>query len=258
MIEGSSPFLSENAARVVRCPSPSFTERRGGGRPALVVLHYTAMESGAAAVARLCDPKIEASAHYLIDIDGTVTAMVAEEQRAWHAGASFWGGVQDVNSWSIGIEIANPGHHLGYPPYPEAQMASLEGLLGGIIRRWTISPEGVVAHACIAPGRKIDPGEKLDWRRLARAGLAVWIDPPVARDSVAADLPELMAAAALLGYPVPETPEWSEDMKALWHSLSMRWLAPSPLFGHPPCRAGLRHIQMLAERWPATITGSNG
>lgn len=164
---------------IIERPSPNFTERRGTDRPDMVVLHYTGMQSAAAAVDRLCDPGPEVSAHYLIAEDGSVTRMVAEEMRAWHAGASRWGAVTDVNSHSIGIELANPGHHLGYPPFPEPQMAALERLLAGVLARWQIDPARVVGHEHVAPGRKIDPGEKFDWLRLARQGLARWpiVDP---------------------------------------------------------------------------------
>ena len=160
--------------RIAERPSPNRGERRGGATPDMVVLHYTAMESARAAADRLCDPRSEVSAHYLIARDGEVLALVPEELRAWHAGVSNWGGMADVNSRSIGIELDNPGHAAGYPPYPEPQMAALEALLAGILGRWPIPTERVVGHACVAPGRKIDPGEKLDWRRLARRGLAVW------------------------------------------------------------------------------------
>ncbi|MEM0944549.1 MAG: N-acetylmuramoyl-L-alanine amidase, partial [Pseudomonadota bacterium] len=128
----------------------------------MVVLHYTGMESAAAAIARLADPDAEVSAHYVIDQDGTRTKMVRPHHRAWHAGVSRWGEVADVNSHSIGIELVNPGDQ----PYPEAQMATLEALLGHLLARFSIQPERVVGHACVAPGRKIDPGPKFDWRRL--------------------------------------------------------------------------------------------
>ena len=159
--------------------SPNFTERRGVAAPDMVVLHYTGMESAEAALARLCDPGPEVSAHYLIAEDGRIWRLVAEEMRAWHAGVSSWDGERDVNSHSIGIELANPGHELGYPPFPEPQMATMEGLLARCLDRWAILPERVVGHEHVAPGRKIDPGEKFDWPRLVRRGLAAWpiIDP---------------------------------------------------------------------------------
>lgn len=153
--------------------SPNFGSRRGGARPALIVLHYTGMQSSAAALERLCDPVAEVSAHYLISETGEVVAIVPEEMRAWHAGAGAWRGWSDVNSVSIGIELANTGAH----PFPEPQMRALEALLDGVRGRWGIAPEGVIAHADMAPGRKTDPGPRFDWCRLARAGHAVWPGP---------------------------------------------------------------------------------
>ncbi|MDZ4136069.1 MAG: N-acetylmuramoyl-L-alanine amidase [Paracoccaceae bacterium] len=134
------------------------------------MIHYTAMPSAQAACARLCDPQAEVSAHYLIDVDGTVLALVAEEQRAWHAGAGEWGGRADINSRSVGVELANTGAE----PFAARQMDALEHLLAGIMGRWSIPAQGVIGHSDMAPGRKADPGPKFDWRRLARCGLSVW------------------------------------------------------------------------------------
>lgn len=149
-------------------PSPNFGERREGARPSLIVLHYTAMDRADEACARLCDPAAEVSAHYLIDYDGTVLSLVDEDKRAWHAGAGGWGEITDVNSHSIGIELQNTGAE----PFGEPQMASLEDLLRAIMARWGIDAENVIGHADCAPDRKVDPGEKFDWERLARQGLA--------------------------------------------------------------------------------------
>ncbi|MEL6798600.1 MAG: N-acetylmuramoyl-L-alanine amidase [Pseudomonadota bacterium] len=151
-------------------PSPNFGKRRGGAAVSLIVLHYTAMESAQAALDRLCDPGAEVSAHYLIWEDGALCALVAEDMRAWHAGAGAWGGVEDVNSASIGIELANDG----CSPFPEAQMVALEALLDGVMARHRLGPEAVIAHSDMAPGRKTDPGPRFDWRRLAVGGRAVW------------------------------------------------------------------------------------
>lgn len=150
-------------------PSPNFGERRGGVVPSLVVIHYTAMTSCAAARERLCDPAAEVSAHWLISEDGGTEALVPEDARAWHAGAGWWAGGDDVNSRSIGIELANRGDH----PFPEPQMAALEDLLRGIMARWSIPPAGVIGHSDMAPARKRDPGPRFDWGRLARQGLAL-------------------------------------------------------------------------------------
>jgi len=154
-------------------PSPNFGERRDGAIPDMVVLHYTAMDSAKAALDRLSAPEAEVSAHYLISEVGEVFSLVAEEKRAWHAGTGQWGMVTDVNSRSIGIEIANTG----FAPFPEPQMLALERLLHGIMRRWAIRPERIIGHSDMAPGRKIDPGLRFDWRRLALGGLSVWPDP---------------------------------------------------------------------------------
>ena len=149
-------------------PSPNFGPRRGGLTPSIVVIHYTAMKNAQDALDRLCDPAAEVSAHYLIANDGTLTQLVAEEQRAWHAGHGEWRGEADVNSRSIGIELDNTGSH----PFSEPQMAALEMLLERVLSRWSIRPDNVIAHSDMAPGRKYDPGARFDWTRLARGGLA--------------------------------------------------------------------------------------
>jgi len=151
-------------------PSPNWNERK---LPiSMVVLHYTGMRSAAEAIDRLCDPAAEVSAHYLIDEDGTVIRLVDEARRAWHAGRSYWRGVTDINSASIGIELVNPGHEFGYRPFTDAQMESLIPLLADIVRRHAISPANVIGHSDIAPARKTDPGELFDWDTLARYRLA--------------------------------------------------------------------------------------
>ncbi len=152
--------------------SPNCGERRLGARPSIIVIHYTGMASCAAARARLCDPASEVSAHWLISESGAVEALVPEDLRAWHAGAGEWAGVTDVNSASIGIELANPGD----APFAAPQMVALEGVLRGAMARWGIGPHRVIGHSDMAPLRKIDPGLRFDWRALAVQGLAVWPD----------------------------------------------------------------------------------
>jgi N-acetylmuramoyl-L-alanine amidase len=149
-------------------PSANFGPRKDGLTPSLVVLHYTAMQSCDAARDRLCDPQAEVSAHYLISRYGQILRLVGEDQRAWHAGAGSWGGLDDINSRSIGIELDNGGSH----PFAAAQMNSLEGLLKDILNRWSISRTGVIGHSDMAPTRKSDPGAHFDWERLERQGLA--------------------------------------------------------------------------------------
>lgn len=155
----------------VDTPSPNFGERK---LPiTLIVIHYTGMETAQAAIDRLCDPEAQVSAHYLVDEDGTIHRMVAEENRAWHAGKSSWRGIDDVNSASIGIELVNPGHEFGYRQFPEAQMSSLIPLVAEIKERHGITRGNVVGHSDIAPARKQDPGELFNWHALARLRLAL-------------------------------------------------------------------------------------
>jgi N-acetylmuramoyl-L-alanine amidase len=152
-------------------PSPNWNARK---LPvSMVVLHYTGMTSAADALERLCDPAAEVSAHYLIDEDGTVTRLVDEAHRAWHAGKAYWRGLTDINSASVGIELVNPGHEFGYRPFADAQMEALVPLLADIVVRHGIAPADVVGHSDVAPARKTDPGELFDWDLLARYRLAL-------------------------------------------------------------------------------------
>lgn len=157
-------------AQLIRqAPSPNFGPRREGLAPRYIVLHYTAMASAAAAEERLSDPAFEVSAHYLLARSGAVTQLVAEEMRAWHAGAGSWRGQADMNSRSIGIELANTGHE----PYPSAQISALITLMREIMGRWEIPPARVIGHSDMAPGRKIDPGRRFPWAALEAAGVAL-------------------------------------------------------------------------------------
>ncbi len=232
-------------------PSPNFGPRRGGAAANMVVLHYTGMETAAAAIDRLADPASEVSAHYVVCPDGRTLRMVAEEMRAWHAGAACWGGVSDVNSRSVGIEIVNPGHELGYPPFPEAQVAALEDLLAGILARHAIPPERVVGHACVAPERKRDPGEKFDWRRLALGGLSIWPDPSADSGppwAAGADAARFQSAARRFGYQVPDSGAWCASTLAVWRAFAMRFLPARAQL--PPADAGTALLERLAARWP--------
>ena len=156
---------------IIDTPSPNFNERK---LPvSMIVLHYTGMADGQAALERLCNPVAEVSAHYLVDEDGTIHRLVAEDKRAWHAGKSRWRGIEDVNSASIGIEIVNPGHELGYRPFSEEQIDALIPLVARIKESHGITRGNVVGHSDIAPMRKQDPGELFPWSRLARLRLAL-------------------------------------------------------------------------------------
>ena len=143
----------------------------------MLVLHYTGMVDGPAALARLRDPAAKVSSHYLVEEDGRTVRLVAEERRAWHAGVSSWRGEREVNGHSIGIEIVNPGHEHGYRPFPEAQVAAVIALVAAIRDRWDIPDRNLVAHSDVAPARKSDPGELFPWRRLSQAGHGLWTEP---------------------------------------------------------------------------------
>ena len=151
----------------------------------MLILHYTGMRTGRAALARLRDAAAAVSAHYLVEEDGAIARLVPERRRAWHAGRASWRGREDVNSASIGIEIVNPGHDLGYRPFPARQMAAVTALCHAILARHPIPPRHVLAHADVAPGRKRDPGELFDWRALAREGIGLWPETTVAAAATA-------------------------------------------------------------------------
>lgn len=183
---------------VRRVPSPNFDERPGP--PDMVVLHYTDMADVNAALTRLASPASKVSAHYLITGDGEVVQMVDEEARAWHAGVSFWDGSRDINARAIGIELDSPGHQPDAPDFPEPQIAALLDLMDGLRQRWTIPLRGVVAHSDIAPMRKIDPGERFPWARLAAAGHALFVPQETATTAAEDTLWPALAAA---GYGPP-------------------------------------------------------
>jgi N-acetylmuramoyl-L-alanine amidase len=158
-------------------PSPNHNERPDGCRIDTLILHYTGMTSAEAAIRRLCDPRAEVSAHYLVEEDGALHQLVPEARRAWHAGVSFWQGARNLNDRSIGIEIVNPGHEFGYRAFPGAQIEVVAALCLDICRRHGIPAERVLAHSDIAPARKEDPGELFPWDALAHAGVGQWLEP---------------------------------------------------------------------------------
>jgi N-acetylmuramoyl-L-alanine amidase len=152
-------------------PSPNFDERT---LPVtMIVLHYTGMQDAESALVRMTDPEAKVSAHYCVCEDGEVLRLVDEEKRAWHAGRSYWRGISDVNSASVGIEIVNPGHEFGYRPFPEAQIDRLIPLIADVKERHDVPRANVVGHSDVAPARKQDPGELFDWGRLGKLGLAL-------------------------------------------------------------------------------------
>ena len=170
-------FASDCALGVDVVASPNHGERAGGAQPSLIILHYTGMEDAAEALARLCSPESEVSAHYLVFDDARIVQCVPEARRAWHAGVSVWNGMTDINSHSIGIEIANPGHEFGYTDFPSAQIDAVIALCRDIVARHGIRADRVLGHSDVAPTRKLDPGEKFPWRALHAAGIGHWTEP---------------------------------------------------------------------------------
>ncbi|MBL4617791.1 MAG: N-acetylmuramoyl-L-alanine amidase [Robiginitomaculum sp.] len=166
----------------------------------MLVLHYTGMQDAKSAITRLCDAKAKVSAHYVIDEAGQVFALVAEESRAWHAGIAHWRGVTDINNISIGIEIVNGGHDFGLHEFPHAQISAVIKLCQDILQRHDISPANIVGHNEIAPNRKLDPGEKFPWEKLARSGIGIWPEPK--SQTTIIDLDEAKTCLQAIGYDV--------------------------------------------------------
>ena len=194
-------------------PSPNFEPRRGAGVPSMLLLHYTGVASAAKAIDWLSRAESKVSAHYVLDEAGFLTQLVAEDQRAWHAGLAIWAGETDINSASIGIEVQNPGHEFGYPDFPEPQMRVLEALCREIITRHGIRPERVSLIPTSRPTRKIDPGEKFPWARLAASGIGHWMhpepvnwtDPGIARDAAGPLVAAVQTMLAGYGYGIDAT-----------------------------------------------------
>jgi len=158
--------------------SPNHDERKDGRAPNMILLHYTGMQSGDAALKRLCSAESKVSAHYVVFEDGRIVQCVPEVRRAWHAGVSSWAGESDINSCSIGIEIVNPGHEFGYRDFPLRQVAAVISLCKSILtRRGPISSGRILAHSDVAPSRKQDPGERFPWHLLGESGIGHWVRP---------------------------------------------------------------------------------
>jgi N-acetylmuramoyl-L-alanine amidase len=198
-------------------PSPNHGERATGVRPDMIVLHYTGMPTGAEALGRLCNPVAEVSCHYFVWEDGGILQLVPEARRAWHAGLSSWAGETDLNSRSIGIEIVNPGHEGGSPPFPAVQIDAVAGLCAEISGRLGIRPERVLAHSDIAPARKRDPGEFFPWDVLHARGVGHFVPAArvaggrfFARGDEGQPVQALQAMFALYGYGIAVTGVYDE------------------------------------------------
>ncbi|HWG06536.1 MAG TPA: N-acetylmuramoyl-L-alanine amidase [Beijerinckiaceae bacterium] len=206
-----SPVAPESSCAAAFLASSNHGERKDGRRPDTIILHYTGMASSTAALDWLRDPASKVSCHYFIWEDGRIVQLVSEGRRAWHAGQSSWFGETDLNSASVGIEIANPGHDGGLPPFPDAQIVAVIALCRDVSRRLGVPAARILAHSDIAPLRKSDPGEKFPWARLHSAGIGHYVTPvPIARDDERrhddpwpAGIEALQSSFAAYGYDVP-------------------------------------------------------
>jgi N-acetylmuramoyl-L-alanine amidase len=229
---------------IVERPSPNH-DARAEGPVDILVMHYTGMKTAEEALARLCDPEAKVSSHYTIDRDGTVYRHVAEERRARHAGVSYWAGVRDVNSRSIGIEIVNPGHEFGYIPFAEPQIAALIDLSHGILARHPIAPARVVGHSDVAPNRKQDPGELFPWARLAEFGIGTWPSnlPPRSGNREPVEAQAFAENLRRFGYGVPPEIDWPlADVIAAFQ----RRFRPSCINGIPDAECEALLARLLA------------
>jgi N-acetylmuramoyl-L-alanine amidase len=212
-------------------PSPNIEPRRPGFAPSIVILHYTGLLTVERALDVLSRPDCKVSCHYVIDEGGRIVQMVAEDKRAWHAGLSSWHGETDINSASIGIEIQNPGHMHGYPEFPDVQMRAVAALCRDLALRHDIAPERFLAHSDVAPGRKIDPGEKFDWPWLYGQGIGHWVPPaPFDADNIgpplesrSADVRRARALLAAYGYKVDPDGPYDADLRTVLRAFQLHF-----------------------------------
>lgn len=234
---------------VIEAPSPNFDTR--SGPPDMLVMHYTGMQTGEAALARLRDPQSpRVSCHYMVEEDGRVFRLVAEERVAWHAGVSFWKGQKGLNANSIGIEMVNPGHEWGYRAFPDAQFAALAALVGEIRERWTIPDSRILGHSDLAPGRRSDPGELFPWAKLAAAGHGLWAEPPTSPGEALAEGAEgvgvfaLQAGLTRLGYDSAPSGKFDETTKTTVTAFQRHW-RPSRVDGVADGETRARLVALL-------------
>ncbi len=237
---------------MISYPSPNFDDRPSGAKVKYLILHYTGMATGQAALDRLCDPAAKVSAHYLIEEDGQVFSLVAEHKRAWHAGVSSWAGDRDINGLSIGIELVNPGHdgpgYKGnYRPFPMAQMTALRELSKGILSRHDILPRHILGHSDVAPMRKCDPGELFDWRYLASEGIGLWPkgdDPSLGQNW--RDISVAQQNLADFGYDIKVTGKLDSQTKAVLRAFQQHF-RPADIRGQSDqeCLAILEELRGL-------------
>ena len=253
-VPAMSEFQPDSSVVADVVPSPTHDERKDGRQPNIILLHYTGMRHAQEALDRLCSPESKVSSHYFVFEDGRIVQSVPESRRAWHAGVSSWHGETDINSSSIGIEIANPGHDFGYPDFPKRQIAAVIALCRGIITRRGIAPDRVLAHSDVAPSRKQDPGEKFPWRLLHDSGVGQWVTPSRMSERTpkfvfgdkSEDVRRLQAALADFGYGVPLNGTFDEVTRDVVTAFQ-RHFRPAKVDGVAD-RSTLRTLQKLMEK----------
>jgi len=246
--------------------SPNHGARRG--MPDMILMHYTGMSDATAALERLCDPSPSdghaVSAHYLVFEDGAIVQCVPEARRAWHAGVAWWQGERDVNSRSIGIEIANPGHDLGYRDFPDEQIGAVIALCADILRRWPIAADRILGHADVAPARKRDPGERFPWQTLSRAGIGLWVEPAaltqggdLAEGAQGPAVEALQSDLAAYGYAVEPTERYDRATREAVAAFQ-RHFRPARVDGRADGSTVDTLGRLLAARNRLTVIGAGG
>jgi N-acetylmuramoyl-L-alanine amidase len=173
MDTNTAPDLRDSMGRLLKTsfiPTVNFSSRK----PNFVIIHHTAQDSLAQTIKTFTLERTQVSAHYVVSRDGEVVQMLNDELRAWHAGASKWGNVTDMNSCSIGIELDNNGTE----PFTDNQINSLIILLTKLKTTYSIPASNFIGHADIAPKRKPDPSILFPWQKLAEKGFGLWYDIP--------------------------------------------------------------------------------
>ncbi len=221
--------------KIIENPSRNFSDRKKGAKINSIVLHYTGMVSLDAALQRMCDPSFQVSCHYCVGTDGTIYRLVDDKYKAWHAGASFWRGVDGLNDTSIGIEIENRGHQYGYEKFPEAQIDAVIKLCKGIMTNHEIDQRNIVGHSDIAPERKEDPGELFPWDRLSKEGIGLYHtinydngfhyrEPVIGDNEESKDIGEMQRRLAVIGYKLQRTTIFDEQTKKVVAAFYRRFM----------------------------------
>lgn len=203
-------------------PSPNFNGRPNGQAPDMLVLHYTGMETGQAALDRMCDPSAEVSAHYMIWENGQIDQLVLDSDRAWHAGISHWQERDNLNHYSIGIEIVNRGQD----DFPALQMQAVCDLCVYLVQMYRIPAKNIVGHSDIAPDRKEDPGPKFNWGQLARAGVGFAVPlghRNALNENYSCDPKTAIACLQEIGYNIDLSDNEAQPQCAV-KAFQMRWL----------------------------------